>query len=281
MLLPPLAPDATFAPLVLDSDEPLVRRFRTSTRGLLHCSGSAQFSLAGWDSIQEQLGRPSPERLYVLDLRQESHGFIDGAAVSWYAQHNWGGVGLGLDEVLELETLRLRLLARGRTAWVADARAVKEGRLPHYTEWTPRDVRTERQALGLPEGHYLRLPTADHLRPEDAVLERFVHFLRDLRGEAHLHFHCRGGKGRTSLFLTLLEVLCNARDEELEAILDRQQRLNDYDLRKVPAADSYKAAFAPERLELLRRFHLYARANPGGGPQSWTQWLLGAGAPGA
>ncbi|PTL75749.1 protein tyrosine phosphatase [Vitiosangium sp. GDMCC 1.1324] len=283
MLLPPLAPNASFAPLVLDSDEPQARRFRMSagfeasrsgeTHGPPHCSGSAQFSLAGWDDIQERLGRPAPERLYVVDLRQETHGFLDGAAVSWYARHNWGCVGLAGDEVRQLEGLRLRLLARAETVWVGDARAIKEGREPHFTEWKPGHVRTEQEALGLPEGHYLRLPVTDHLRPDDAVIDRFIHFVRDLRSEAHLHFHCRGGKGRTSLFLTLLELLWNAEHVALEAILERQQRFNDYDLRKRPAPDSYKAAFAPERLELLTRFHGYARANPGGGPLSWTQWL--------
>lgn len=284
MRLPALAPDATFAPLVLDCNEPHARRFRMSQdlgNSLpIHCSGSAQFSLAGWEDIRKRVGPSSPERLYVLDLRQESHGFLDGAAVSWYAQHNWGAVGLGLDEVLELEAQRLRLLAHGPTAWVGDARAIKDGRAPGFMEWKPEHVRSEEHALGLPHGHYLRLPTTDHLRPDDAVIERFVHFVRGLRGEAHLHFHCRGGKGRTTLFLTLLDLLWNAKDLTLEAILERQRQLNDYDPRKLPPPDSYKAAFAPERLELLTRFHAYARANPGGGPRSWTQWLLTPGTEG-
>ncbi|MFE8599050.1 phosphatase domain-containing protein [Archangium violaceum] len=278
MRLPPLAPDATFAPLVLDADEPLARRFRVSAGPgnalRFPCSGSAQFSLRGWDDIQERLGRPAPERLHVLDLRQESHGFLDGAAVSWYAQHNWGGVGLGQEEVLALEAQRLRLLARGPAVWVGDARAVKEGRAPGFTEWRPTHVQSESQALGLPSGHYLRLPTTDHLRPDDAVIDQFVRFVRELRDDAHLHLHCRGGKGRTSLFLTLLDLLWNAEHQALETVVERQRQLNDYDFHKRLDPDSYKAAFAPERLELLTRFHAYARDNPGGSPQGWTQWLL-------
>ncbi|OJT26278.1 hypothetical protein BO221_10275 [Archangium sp. Cb G35] len=278
MLLPARAPDASFAPLVLDSDEPRSRRFRVSelagstTRGGLRCSGSAQFSLAGWEDVQERLGRPAPEHLYVLDLRQESHGFLDGSAVSWYARHNWGCVGLARHEVLQLEALRLRLLEGGNPVWVGDARAVKEGTGPVLTEYKPEQVRTEEQALGLPEGHYVRIPVTDHLRPDDAALDLLVQFVNTLRDGAHLHVHCRGGKGRTSLFLTLIELLWSAEPLELDALLERQQRLNDYDLRKRPAPDSYKAPFAPERMELLTRFHAYARAHPGGGSQTWTQW---------
>jgi len=282
MLLPSLAPDATFAPLVLDSDEPGARRFRMTSalagmraggsHASIHCSGSAQFSLGAWDDIQQRLGRPSPEALYVLDLRQESHGFLDRAAVSWYARHNWGCVGLAEDEVLRLEALRLLLLERSEVVWVADAQAVKAGTGPGLTEWKPGRVRTEEEALGLCEGHYVRLPVTDHVRPDDTVVDRFVRFTQGLRGEAHLHVHCRGGKGRTSLFLTLQDLLWNAVDLPLESILERQRRLNDYDLRKVPPPDSYKASFAPERLDLLIRFHGYARANPGGQPQSWLQY---------
>ena len=96
-----------------------------------------------------------------------------------------------------------------------------------------------------------------------------MRFVRQVRGEASLHLHCRGGKGRTSLFMTLHALLWSARELSLAEVLERQALLNDYDLRRMPAADSYKAPFVPERLELLERFHAYARVNPGGWPDSW------------
>ena len=211
----------------------------------------------------------------MLDLRQESHGFLEGMAVSWYARHNWGCVGLAEDERRGLESLRLRMLERGERVWLADAKSVKAGTGAPAAERMPGRARTEEEALGLAAGHYVRLPVADHTRPEDWVLERFVRFVRELRGEAHLHLHCRGGKGRTSLFLALHELLWNARHLSLEAVLERQALLNDYDLRRMPARDSYKAPFAPERLELLERFYAYARANPGGWPDAWPGGTTG------
>jgi hypothetical protein len=47
----------------------------------LAASGSGQFSAKQFDAVRERAGgRP----LVVLDLRQESHGFVGGNAVSWF-----------------------------------------------------------------------------------------------------------------------------------------------------------------------------------------------------
>jgi hypothetical protein len=85
--------------------------------------------------------------------------------------------------------------------------------------------------------------------------------------------HCRGGKGRTSTFLALLDLLKNAAPLPLEIILERQTRLGDYDLRKPAAPASAKAPFRAERRAFVERFYDYAKENPGGAPPSWTSWL--------
>ncbi|WP_224248269.1 phosphatase domain-containing protein [Hyalangium gracile] len=285
MRLPPLAPDATFAQLVVDADEPEARRFRRAaaladapevdSSGLaeLGCSGSGQFSLAGWRELQEKLGPLPPGALYVIDLRQEPHGFLNGAAVSWYAQRNWGCVGLSDEEVLQLEALRLRLLGLSQGVWVGHVRDVKDGTARNLTEWKVESAVSEEQALGLPAGHYLRLPVIDHLRPSDGVVDRFLLFVRALRGQAHLHFHCRGGKGRTSTFLALYDMLRNAERLPLEVILERQRLLSGYDLSSPASAESPKAPYIAERWDFITRFHRYARENPGGEPLLWTRWL--------
>src|SRR5690349_17747586 len=109
MRVPFAAPDASYALLVLDDGGAEARRFRSTTalpamdglavEGLaeLRCSGSAQPSVAGFRDLRRRLGEVESDELYVVDLRQESHGFVDGAAVSWYAQGNQGAAGLSDD----------------------------------------------------------------------------------------------------------------------------------------------------------------------------------------
>lgn len=282
---PPAAPDATYALLVLDDDGAEARRFRSTTAlppmaglpvdGLasLHCSGSAQPSVAGFRDVRLRLGEVAAEDLHVVDLRQESHGFVNEAAVSWYAQSNWGSAGLSDAEALTLEALRLRLLGLGQSVRIGRVETIKRGAPPSFVEWERPRIAGEEQAFGLSPGHYVRLPVTDHARPSDAVVDRFIELVRGLRGPAHLHLHCRGGKGRTATFMALYDMLRNAARLPLSAILDRQAQLGDYDLRKRPDPESAKAPFIADRLAFIECFYAYARENPGGMLALWTAWL--------
>ncbi|MCP3064319.1 protein tyrosine phosphatase [Myxococcus sp. K38C18041901] len=285
MLIPPLAPDATYGTLVLDDEGAQARRFRTTTRlpemggldstGLaeLRCSGSAQPSIEGFRDVLRQLDGVRPEALYVVDLRQESHGFLNGAAVSWYAESNWGAAGLSDTEALALEAGRLRLLGLSPRVRVGTVEAVKGKAPATFTDWERRSVSDEAQAFGLPDGHCVRFPVTDHTRPLDATVQRFIDWVRGLPEGAHLHLHCRGGKGRTATFMCLLDMLRNAHRLALGTLLDRQALLGGYDLRKAADPSSRKAPFIAERQVFIERFYAYARENPGGGPLGWTEWL--------
>ncbi|MDC0712854.1 protein tyrosine phosphatase [Stigmatella sp. ncwal1] len=284
MPIPSAAPDASYAQLVLDDEGSQVRRFRSpgtverspdfNGKGLaeLACSGSAQFSAVGWKALQERLGVPR-KRLYVIDLRQESHGFLNGAAISWYAQSNWGCAGLSDEQALRLEALRLELLEHSERIQLGRVEDVKRGTPRLFTEWPRQTVASEERILDLPQGHYIRLPVTDHTRPSDATVERFIGLVRGLPSQVHLHFHCRGGKGRTSTFLALYDMLRHARRLSYDALLERQRRWNDYDLRKTADPASPKAPHIQERTQFLERFYRYAHDNPGGAPTPWPQWL--------
>jgi len=270
--MPPVtAPDASFAPLVFDSEGPELRRYRSTdeppdmagvaTAGLssLRCSGSAQLSAAGFTALRARLAHVPAELLHVVDLRQESHGFLNGAAVSWYARSNWGSVGLSEDEALALEQLRLRLLAVAERVAVASIADVKRGVASAAVEVRRERVESEAQVLALPPGRHIRLPVADHARPSDAVVDRFVRLVDALDAGAHVHFHCRGGKGRTVTFFVLFDLLRNAGQLSMVEILDRQQRLHAYDIRHLPERSSSKALTLRERLEFVERFAGFAR----------------------
>ena len=62
----------------------------------LQASGSGQFSAKGFAAVLRRAGgRP----VVVLDLRQESHGFVGGTAVSWFGVRNAGNSGKSGDQI--------------------------------------------------------------------------------------------------------------------------------------------------------------------------------------
>jgi len=278
------SPDASFAQLVLDAaaDEG-VRHFRATIEAALpadidaagfaalRCSGSAQFSAAGWREIAARLGHPRD--LHVIDLRQESHGFFGGSAVSWYARNNWGCVGLSDADTSSLEAIRLKILESSAEVLVGSSSDVKAGRPPTFQSIQRREIAAERELLGLPEGRYLRLMVTDHLGPRPEVVAVLVRFVRGLDGRPPLHFHCRGGKGRRTSFMAIYDMLCNAHLVSYEDILARNSALAGYDLGKVPAEGALKRPYIQARQALLRQVYDYARATSGGAACSWMEWL--------
>jgi hypothetical protein len=280
MRIPAPSPDASYAALVFDDDGTQPRRFRSTTSlppgerdtdlASLRCSGSAQPSVPAFRELKLRLAIRD-EDLHVVDLRQESHGFVNDDAVSWYATSNWGAAGLTDEDALSLEALRLRLLGLAHHVQIGSVETIKRGAPPSIVDRSDPRVASEAQAFALPPGRYIRLPVTDHARPSDAVVDRFVTLVRGLRGSEHLHLHCRGGKGRTATFMALLDMLRNAWCLPLATILSRQAELGSYDLTRRADPATPKAPFIDDRLAFLERFHAYARHNRDGA-EPWSTW---------
>ena len=285
MRVPPCSADASYAPLVIDDPSSAIRRFHATTelerdgdpeaRALarLRCSGSAQPSVAAFVDLRRRLAGVRDPDLIVVDLRKESHGFVNGVAVSWYAETNWGTAGLSDDDAVALERLRLALLASAPTVRIGNALDVKRGRPLTLSEWHPHTVQREADAFGLGDGHHVRLPVVDHCGPSDPVIDRFVDLIRGRSPTSHLHVHCRGGKGRTATVLAMLDMLHHAADVPLDAILARQARLCDYDLTKPADPESRKAPFLRARLALIQQFYGYAQTRPLDHEARWSDWI--------
>jgi hypothetical protein len=219
----------------------------------LRASGSSAFSAAGLAWIAKRTGTS----LVVVDLRQESHGLLDGAAVSWMATRNWANLGKTREQILKDEADRLTALAR-----------LHEVRPP---ESLPR-VSSEQALVEKAGARYFRLTVPDHLRPADADVDRFVAFVRELKPEDWVHFHCRAGHGRTTTFLVLYDMLRNADRASAAEIVARQAAVPPhydlFDTKRNNGHDNYQ-----ERARFVRNFHAYARAFRAGYKSSWTAWL--------
>lgn len=288
MTEPPLPPDAAAPLLVLDTPfgDGSYRHFRdgqalaaaASAKGIdvtgladLRISGSAQFSSPAWAILRR--GQLSGTVLDV-DLRQESHGFLNGAAVTWAAEDDWSNVAMGHNQAIAVENDRLATLGRQKAVSPPTADAFKQTGADKGPIVEVRDVTSEQQVVLASGADYLRLTVTDHLRPRDQEVDRFRAALAARPTDGRVHVHCRGGDGRTTTFMALFDMLANADKVTADAIFARQAVVSPfYDLGKI--AQGPKAVYYRERLDFLQRFHAYAVARKKGETKTWTQWAKG------
>ena len=222
----------------------------------LSLSGSASFSPAALKEIAKP-AKKKKAQLYIFDLRQESHGLINDKPVTWQADRDWANADLGHEDVIQRER---RLLGD-----------LKVGEKIAGTEI--KSIETE-ESLVRSSGHqYVRLTVTDHVRPTDAEVDRFIEAVRDLPENNWVHFHCRAGKGRTTTFMVMYDMLHNAKADSFEAIIARNTKLSDdYDVMTIPAETDWKYLYQKERAAFIQEFYNYAKANPKGAGQFWSNW---------
>jgi predicted protein tyrosine phosphatase len=238
----------------------------------LRASGSAQFGAQGLRAIIERVGRP----VVVVDLRQESHGFLDGVPVSWYAFHDQVNIVRTLIEIRQDEQRRLAALAGETdvTVLVKSAQTasgeISEATPVHLTALTPL---TERELVQSQGAGYFRIPATDFLPPTAANVDRFVAFASSLPPEVWLHIHCHAGDGRTTTFLAIWDMMHNAARVSVEDIVRRQALLGPHDLFAVGTPENWKYPFQLEMAGFIRRFHQYAKENAADGfTVPWSVW---------
>jgi hypothetical protein len=289
---PPNPPaDANSPVLIWDVDpeleKSLPRNFRTTDDRLkagkgqmpadtgladLRASGSGEFTA---DSLKLLLAR-TRGAVTVFDLRQETHIFVNGLPVSWFATNDWANVGRNQGAIEADESARVESLKVGSKIVVRPGAAVKK---PGVTSGTPQTVTvdrasTERDIVGVNRVAYVRITVTDHARPLDGEVDRFILAVRGLPENAWVHFHCEAGRGRTTTFMVLYDMLRNATRVSLEDIARRQQLFGyDYDVLRPADPGSWKAPYTADRIAFVRAFYNYARANPNGRPQIWSEWL--------
>ncbi len=269
---PPKRPaDADSPALIWDIDlklaKNLPRNFRTTDDQLtankgqkipantgladLHASGSGEFTADGFKLLLGRTHGPAT----VFDLRQETHIFVNGLPVSWFATDDWANVGRSNNEIQADEAARVKSFERGSKIAVHPGGAIKK---PGAASSAPEDVTvedasTERDIVTANNAAYVRLAL-----PENGWA----------------HFHCEAGRGRTTTFMVLYDLLRNAKQVSLEDVARRQQLLGyDFDVLRPNNPEDWRAPYTADRIAFVRAFYEYARANPGGRPQLWSEWL--------
>jgi hypothetical protein len=234
----------------------------------LQASGSGQFCRDQYYALRDTLrGR----RVILVDLRQEPHAFLDGGAFAW-GPPEVVGASRSAPQVAHLEHVWAQRLAAAKfttaTAWNYGIFADAKHWEPIALKLDIRDTAIESRLAEEAGWGYFRIAAPDTITPRDADLDRFIRFARGFsylcNADIWLHFHCDTGGNRTSLYMTLYDMMRNSTLASEADIIARQRRLGGIDLLAGPGR--------AERAAFLDRFYNYCRKCGPRFRRSWSSW---------
>lgn len=227
----------------------------------LRIAGGGQPSKTALVHLHEQLNLSIDTPLWVIDLRQESHGYLNEDAVSWHGVANAANRGKAAESVERDEQQRLAE-AIGTNVQAVPMGHYDEAHIPYTFAEAVTGFATERHIARKSGLGYVRIAATDMRWPEPRAIDDFVRFYRSLPQEhGWLYFHCQAGQGRTTTFMVLYELLERSDCTADEAIAHQ---------RALGGADLSSGA----RYEGICRFAQYVRENRATDfAQRWSNWL--------
>ncbi|MBP2638763.1 MAG: hypothetical protein H6Q72_4670 [Firmicutes bacterium] len=238
-----------------------------SRKGLekLNISGSSFYSQLEFVKLLSKL---PTNRLVILDLRAESHGYLNGIGVSWYSAYkraNWG------KNTAQVEAAERKLLDASLKGVVKLAHLGDDKSIVSENELTVVSATTERDIADLMGVKYVRIPVTDYTKPTDENVDQFLNFYKALPKDAWLHLHCEAGEGRTTIFMAMIDMIHNAKKVSYDDIMIRQWLLGGQDIRTATSKDPWKNDAYKGRAAFTKHFYEYVVENPELSI-SWTEW---------
>lgn len=240
----------------------------------LYVSSSAQPNLKDFEYIiqysKKKTRAKSNSRIFIIDLRQEPHAMLDGKAVSWYGLKNQ------VPNYYEKHLIN-QLKKSTNIKVYTGINKLPEGRfIPKgYIFTTNKNLLTEQQLVNQLGAKYLRLLVTDHFAPNNHEINVFVDFIKKLPKNSWVHFHCRGGRGRSTTFMAMLDIIQNSKQLTLDAIIERQKKLGGINLAKTEFSTErkkWKTDPAKQRYDFIKNFYEYVIDPNGYTKSSWLEW---------
>ena len=260
-----------------------------------------------YESFVPERGVTDPINVIVVDLREESHFLVNGLPMYLRCRHNWANKVLyGVPEQTP-DDQRPQVFKHMETLKEAD----ELGRIEHLmgcdsqvqflnnkrdsqpSQKMLKELMTEAEQIEnmnqllpsvlsssslLSQFHYCRVRTPDHSSPSvehinDFILQMRNHHALAERGgyKPWFHFHCNAGKGRSSNFLTMYDMMANAATTSFDVILARQKKINKFpklglifspsQIGYVEGEDAVEQVETNIRAKILELFYQYAKTN--------------------
>lgn len=249
------------------------RKFRMPPReGLdtLRISASAQFSPDNFDKLIETIGQSD---IVFVDLRQESHGFVNEQAVSWYEAYNQGNAFLVQEFIEPQEQSLLKNLRSQKQLKVFELqRQENDEEAFQPSTLSVNSVQSVEDFIKQKGYQYFRLYLQEDMPPQDSEIDKFVALVKNLPPTTWIHVFSANDLGRTTTIMAMFDMIHNAKDIQFKDIILRQQLLGGFDLSLIPSSTDWRLRYHKLRLAKLKSFYHYIKAEDGFERQSFTTW---------
>jgi protein-tyrosine phosphatase len=260
-------------------------------------SASAQFNhLQLRNLIQNIIKLPIKnkiQKILILDLRQETHCFIDGTPISLRSHANAINKGEKRDNIIVNENKWIKRLESFIEKGIEiieiltknDEGDIKEGNI---IKVVASKAESENDLVNSLNSHftinygvkliYRRLPVLDHHAPEQGVIDSFIIMIKEIlnTNNTWLHVHCKGGKGRSTTFSMIYELIVRKKLDSLEQFIERRAILGDINIleRNITSNVTWLREAAIKRRQFIINFYNYIKDNRNGfySDTSWSLW---------
>lgn len=242
----------------------------------LNASASAQPNVNDLKYIIDQAKtytkNQTNKKIFIVDLRQEPHAFLNEYAISWYGFRNQVPNSLEYELIEQLSNKKDVRVYKGLDKLI-DGYVMPKG----YSLIKVNKILSEKTLIEKELGaNYLRILVTDHFAPNNHSVDLFVNFIRQLPENSWLHFHCRGGKGRSTTFMVMYDMIKNGHKLNLDQILKRQYKLGGSKLSNTSfflERSRWKEPGAKDRYIFIKNFYSYVLDPNGYNKLNWIEWL--------
>lgn len=175
------------------------RNFRDLSVIGINAIASAQFSE---DELQKLRQKYPNEKIVIVDLRQESHGFINGKPVLWRSYFEKINQNKEISEILSDEKSRLDAAKKDHEIVINEV-VKRDKESGWYEDVAPKIVIVNQtiseKDLAQKNGfEYQRFSIRDFDIPETKEFSRMINFIKNLPEDKKIYVHCAGGRGGRS-----------------------------------------------------------------------------------
>lgn len=242
---------------LMGEEKPLPRRFRILEKC---CSGSAQFSKKQYFNMKKKW--PVGKKVIVVDLRQECHFFLANQPVAFFNLYFTYNIGRSNIEDIEKQ-IALYYYPSHYYKFIDKEKM--------HIQYSPIAKKTSlEREVEVIDVDYKRFPVTDRCFAEPAVIDEFLMWIRQLPEDVWLHFHCRGGKGRTTTFMMMYDIWKTKAVLPFAEYLERQTLIGGTDLSFIKRKNEYLESSSLKRFEMLQKFYDYVRGEEKG---CWSEFI--------
>lgn len=229
-----------------------MKNFRDLKIFNLNATASAQFS----EKELINYLNDCQQKVTILDLRAEYHGFVDGEPISF--KH------LGVVDHL---TKNIFFDLKNETKIITENFKKSPSKFSNVINFLSNnehqpEILNEENLVKKYYCNYHRIPLQDHCFPNQTQFDQMLNLIKKIDQDQNqkIHVHCAAGKGRTGIFLVIYDIYKNYNNSSLEEIFDRQAKLGSANLNNLKYENEWSDQ-EKQNIILLKNFYYQLKHN--------------------